>query len=152
MLLAIFSPTFSVDLVAVPFPPVTRRLPVTLPATRTDAEMHPPVTRELLERQQVTALRAELLAFHALPLPSQPGRHHAPTFFLPESFARGSVFREDLKRGLETSRFSTDPPPGHVFRDGRIVVSALQRHFQRRYFVGVVLVVVPGSGVGLGVT
>jgi hypothetical protein len=61
MLFTVRSPTFRVHPFTIPLKPVPRRLTMTLPATRRPAEMHPPVTRKLLERKPLTAARALLL-------------------------------------------------------------------------------------------
>jgi hypothetical protein len=112
VLLAIFGPTFRVHAFTVPVAPVPCRLTMAFPATRTDSEVHPPVPRELLERQPVTALGTELLALHPLPLPVKPRRHPEPSFC--GSLSRGSLIRESLQRGLGVSLSSRRPlpPPG----------------------------------------
>jgi hypothetical protein len=103
--------------------------------------MHPTVERELLERKPFAAPRALLL---------RDGLNTSHCFC--DTFSAERLNRENLDGGLQASMFSTTPSPGVSPSGGRSALSALQRHFQRRYFVGVVLVVVPGSGVGLGVT
>jgi len=109
---AILGPTLGVDLIAVPLPPVTRSLTMTLPATRADAKMHAPVTREHFERQPVTTLGAELLAFHTLPLAIQPGRHYAPIISLLRVFAWEFDSREPSRGSLRTAAFAGYPSPG----------------------------------------
>jgi hypothetical protein len=61
MLFAVGGSTFGVHAFPVPVAPVLRRRTVTVPATGRAAKMHPPITRERLERKPLTAARALLL-------------------------------------------------------------------------------------------
>jgi hypothetical protein len=87
VLLAIRGSTLGVQTLPVAVAPVFRRRPVTAPAMRRDAEVHPPVARELLERKPFGAACTALLR-HVLNV-----GHCFCATFCAERFSRGKLVR-----------------------------------------------------------